>query len=135
MIHLYETEQTINKDDTSTKNDRILRSQSKILQSQSKEASKKDLSTIVDMLSKKRKEENEESSVLNEDDNNSTSNNPHIYLESISTNCSAVYQTVKTSNAADKSVDLMKVQVSVAVYYLILFYLLFFICKIVRTDV
>nr|XP_012231929.1 PREDICTED: zinc finger protein 800 [Linepithema humile]XP_012231930.1 PREDICTED: zinc finger protein 800 [Linepithema humile]XP_012231931.1 PREDICTED: zinc finger protein 800 [Linepithema humile] len=108
IIHLYKTEQTINKDDTSVKNDRILRSQSK-------EATKKDLSTIVDMLSKKRKEENGESHFSSEVDVDnaisSTPTNPHIYLEPISTNCSAMYQTVKSSNTAD-NVDLMKVQVA-----------------------
>jgi len=88
------------------------------------------------MLKKKRKEENEESNFSNEIDVNntisSTPKNSHIYLEPINTNCFAMYQTVKSSNAVDNTVDLMKVQVSVASLFDLVYLLL---SEIVHTDV
>jgi len=99
------TDQTIIKDNI--KNDRILRSQV------SKESHKKDLSTVIDMLNKKR-EENMDSNISSKKKNTifNAPNNQHIYLESINTNCSAVYQTVKSPNTLVNSMDLMKEQVS-----------------------
>lgn len=96
---MYKTEQTNND---SIKNDRILRSHV------SKETNKKDLSTIIDRLNKKREE-----SMQKQLDNENTifnTNNQQIYLEAIDTNCSAMYQTIKSSDAV--AMDLMKAQVS-----------------------
>lgn len=99
------TDQTRIKE--SIKNDRILRSQV------SKESHKKDLSTVIEMLNKKR-EESMDNNVSSELKNTifHAPSNQHIYLESINTNCSAVYQTIKSSNTMIDTVDLMKEQVS-----------------------
>lgn len=107
---MYKTDQAIIKN--SIKNDRILRSQV------SKESHKKDLSTVIDMLNKKR-EENMDSNVCSEmkDTIFNAPHNQHIYLESINTNCPAVYQTVKSSNTMDNSMDLMKEQVSITLIH------------------
>ncbi|GAB1866363.1 Zinc finger protein 800 [Camponotus japonicus] len=105
IIQMCKTDQTIIKDNI--KNDRILRSQV------SKESHKKDLSTVIDMLNKKR-EENMDSNISSKKKNTifNAPNNQHIYLESINTNCSAVYQTVKSPNTLVNSMDLMKEQVA-----------------------
>ncbi|XP_072757176.1 uncharacterized protein [Anoplolepis gracilipes] len=105
IIQMCKTERTIIKDNI--KNDRILRSQV------TKESHKKDLSTVINMLNKKR-EENMNSNVSSElrDTISNTLDNQHIYLESINTNCSAVYQTVKSSNTVVDTADLMKEQVT-----------------------
>lgn len=104
------TDQAIIKD--SIKNDRILRSQV------SKESHKKDLSTVIDMLNKKR-EENMDNNISSEMKNTifNAPHNQHIYLESINTNCSAVYQTVKSPNTMVNSMDLMKEQVGVTLIH------------------
>lgn len=100
---MFKTDQTIIKD--SIKNDRILRSQV---------SHKKDLSKIIDMLNKK-KEENVDNNFSSELKNTifDAPSNQHIYLESINTNCSAVYQTVKSSNTMVNTTNLMKEQVGV----------------------
>lgn len=101
IIHMYKTEQ---RNNNVVKNDRILRSQVP------KEPNKKDLTAIIDMLSKKRKEDVNEQL---ETENAISDPDPdrHIYLEAIDTNCSAVYQTVESSNV--DTIDLMKEQVSI----------------------
>jgi len=87
------------------KNDRILRSQVP------KETNKKDLSAIIDMLSKKQEEHVEK--LESENSVSNSSKDRHIYLEPIDTNCSAVYQTIKSSDTVVDTVDLMKEQVSI----------------------
>ncbi|XP_043511285.1 zinc finger protein 800 isoform X2 [Frieseomelitta varia] len=71
-------------------NDRILRSQV------CKEKEKKDLSTVVDMLRKKQVGTNTE----------------RLYLETVHSNSSAVYQTVESVVSSESSTDLMKAQVT-----------------------
>jgi len=93
-----------NKD--GVKNDRILRSQVP------KETNKKDLSAIIDMLSKKQEEHVEKQLESENSVSNCSKNDRHIYLEPIDTNCSAVYQTIKSSDTVD-TIDLMKEQVSI----------------------
>lgn len=100
---MYKTEQTSND---AIKNDRILRSQVP------KEANKKDLSTIIDKLNKQR-EESMQKQLDNENTISKTSNDQHIYLEAIDTNCSAMYQTIKSSDKVEGAMDLMKEQVSI----------------------
>jgi len=89
------------------KNDRILRSQVP------KETNKKDLSAIIDMLSKKREEHMEKQLESENAVSNSSKDDRHIYLEPIDTNCSAVYQTIKSSDTVVDTIDLMKEQVSI----------------------
>jgi len=89
------------------KNDRILRSQVP------KETNKKDLSAIIDMLSKKREEHVEKQLESKNVVSNSSKDDRHIYLEPIDTNCSAVYQTIKSSDTVVDTIDLMKEQVSI----------------------
>lgn len=117
---MFKTDQTIIKDNI--KNDRILRSQI------SKESHKKDLSKVIDMLNKKREEnmDNNFSSELKDTVSDAPSDQ-HIYLESINTNCSAVYQTVKSSNTMVNTANSMKGQVSVILNLLIRIYLLLII--------
>ncbi|XP_029672292.1 zinc finger protein 800 isoform X2 [Formica exsecta] len=105
IIQICKTNQKKIKD--SVKNDRILRSQV------SKESHKKDLSTVIEMLNKKR-EESMDSNVSSESGNTifNAPSNQHIYLESINTNNSALYQTVKSSNTMVDTMDLMKGQVA-----------------------
>ncbi|XP_050447123.1 zinc finger protein 800 [Cataglyphis hispanica] len=105
IIQMCKTDQTRIKE--SIKNDRILRSQV------SKESHKKDLSTVIEMLNKKR-EESMDNNVSSELKNTifHAPSNQHIYLESINTNHSAVYQTVKSSNTMIDTKDLMKEQVA-----------------------
>lgn len=64
------------------------------------------------MLNKKR-EESMDSNVSSESGNTifNAPSNQHIYLESINTNNSALYQTVKSSNTMVDTMDLMKGQV------------------------
>lgn len=100
---MYKTEQTNND---AIKNDRILRSQVP------KETNKKDLSTIIDKLNKQR-EESMQKQLDNENTISNTSNDQHIYLETIDTNCSAMYQTIKSSDKVEGAMDLMKEQVSI----------------------
>lgn len=100
---MYKTEQTSND---GIKNDRILRSQVP------KETNKKDLSTIIDKLNKQR-EESMQKQLDNENTISNTSNDQHIYLEAIDTNCSAMYQTIKSSDKVEGAMDLMKEQVSI----------------------
>ncbi|XP_070163187.1 zinc finger protein 800 isoform X2 [Polyergus mexicanus] len=105
IIQICKTNRTKIKD--SIKNDRILRSQV------SKESYKKDLSTVIEMLNKKR-EESMDNNVSSESENTifNAPSNQHIYLESINTNRSALYQTVKSSNTMVDTMDLMKGQVA-----------------------
>lgn len=106
IIHMYKTEQRSND---GVKNDRILRSQVP------KEPNKKDLTAIIDMLNKKREEcINEKLETKNAISN---PNDRHIYLEAIDTNCSAVYQTVESSDVVVDAIDLMKEQVSVTLIH------------------
>ncbi|XP_011690184.1 PREDICTED: MATH and LRR domain-containing protein PFE0570w isoform X2 [Wasmannia auropunctata] len=101
IIHMYKTQQT---NDDGVKNDRILRSQA------SKEPNKKDLTTIIDMLSK-RQEEDREKQLENENAVPNTPDDRRIYLEAIDTNRSAVYQTIK-SDMVDNDIDLMKEEIT-----------------------
>jgi len=100
---LYKIEQTNNNN---VKNDRILWSQVP------KEMNKKD-SAIIDMLSKKQEEHVEKQLESENSVSNSSKDDRHICLEFIDTNCSAVYQTVKSSNTVVDTVDLTKEQVSI----------------------
>lgn len=105
---MFKTDQASND---GVKNDRILRSQVP------KETNKKDLSAILELLSKRQEERMEKQNAELENEN-VTSNAPddqHIYLEAIDTNCSAVYQTIKSSDTVDDT-DLMKEQVSIVLY-------------------
>ncbi|KAL6268408.1 hypothetical protein P5V15_001543 [Pogonomyrmex californicus] len=102
IIHIYKTEET---GDENVKNDRILRSQVP------KETNKKDLSAIIDKIKKRWYGESRMENLLKDQNTiSSTSNNQHIHLESINTNHSAVYQTVKSLDEAD-TMNLMKEQI------------------------
>ncbi|XP_012528875.1 zinc finger protein 800 [Monomorium pharaonis] len=102
IMHMFKAQQTSNKE--GVKNDRILRSQV------SKGSSKRDLSAIIDVINKKQ-EEYIEKQIKNE---NAISQSPddHVHLETTDTNCSAIYQTVKSSNAVVDAIDLMKKQIT-----------------------
>ncbi|XP_011173384.1 uncharacterized protein LOC105205655 isoform X2 [Solenopsis invicta] len=104
MIHMFKTEQTNNEE--SIKNDRILRSQV------SKEPNKKDLSAIIDMINEKRKEHIEkQAEEENAISNDQSPDDQPIYLKAADINCSAVYQTVKSSDAVVDAIDLMKEEI------------------------
>lgn len=82
-----------------------------------KETRKRDLTAVIDNLIKK-KEEDMRSNCSNESELQNTfteaSSNQHIYLEAISTNNSAVYQTVKSSNTVASATDLIAKEVRIA---------------------
>lgn len=73
-------------------NDRILRSQV------CKEKEKKDLSAVVNMLRKKQVETLQ-------------TNTERLYLETVPSNSSAVYQTIESVVSSENFTDLMKAQV------------------------
>ncbi|XP_014470450.1 PREDICTED: zinc finger protein 800 isoform X2 [Dinoponera quadriceps] len=106
VIHTYQTEQTMIKNNLT--NDRILRSQVP------KETRKKDLSAVIDTLIKKQEEKilnNFSSESKLESNIIGASNNQHIYLKAISTNDSAVYQEIKSSNTVAGVTDLLAKEV------------------------
>lgn len=120
---MYCVYQTIIKN--AAKNDRILRSQ--VLKEYQR---KKDLSEIIDILSNKQ-EESLESNCLSKTESESevpnASNEQHVYLQPIDTNCCAVYQSIKSSDAPVDTMDLMKTQVNKCYTDIALFKKKFFI--------
>lgn len=65
------------------------------------------------MLSKKQEERTENNifgEIKFENDSSNASNQPHVYLEPIDANCSAVYQSITSPDTFDTT-DMMKAQV------------------------
>lgn len=82
----------------------------------SKETRKKDLSSVIEMLKDKRGEEIKEKPSIESKVESvvpDITNDQHIYLESIDTNSSAVYQTVVSLDTKFDTTDLIKAQVRI----------------------